>query len=83
MSACQHALRPLHPAVNLCHAPLPCLPLDTFSTAQLYGNPLEYLPELAPAVGLRSLSLANVRILADTAYSRCAMLRFMYTNTVW
>ena len=37
---------------------------------QLYGNPLEYLPELAPAVGLRSLSLANVRILADTAYSR-------------
>lgn len=39
---------------------------------QLYGNPLEYLPELAPAVGLRSLSLANVRILADTAYSRCA-----------
>jgi hypothetical protein len=39
---------------------------------QLYGNPLEYLPELAPAVGLRSLSLANVRILADTAYSRWA-----------
>lgn len=37
---------------------------------QLYGNPLEYLPELAPAVGLRSLSLANVRILADKAYSR-------------
>lgn len=37
---------------------------------QLYGNPLEYLPELAPAVGLRSLSLANVRILADSAYSR-------------
>lgn len=37
---------------------------------QLYGNPLEYLPELAPAVGLRSISLANVRILADAAYSR-------------
>jgi hypothetical protein len=37
---------------------------------QLYGNPLDYLPELGPAVGLRSLSLANVRILADAAYSR-------------
>lgn len=37
---------------------------------QLYGNPLEYLPELAPAVGLRSLSLANVRIMADAAYTR-------------
>jgi hypothetical protein len=56
------------------HMLSPCSTLDTFPIAQLYGNPLEYLPELAPAVGLRSLSLANVRILADTAYSRWAML---------
>lgn len=48
------------------HCCLWCCPAAT----QLYGNPLEYLPELAPAVSLRSLSLANVRILADVAYSR-------------
>ena len=40
---------------------------------QLYGNPLEYLPELSPATNLRSLSLANVRIMADASYSRCAV----------
>jgi hypothetical protein len=56
------------------HLPSPCLPLRRVSDCQLYGNPLEYLPELAPAVGLRSLSLANVRILADTAYSRWVLL---------
>jgi hypothetical protein len=37
---------------------------------QLYGNPLEYLPELSHCSQLRSLSLANVRIMADAAYSR-------------
>jgi hypothetical protein len=46
------------------------MPRCSHPLLQLYGNPLEYLPELAPAVGLRSLSLANVRILADKAYSR-------------
>lgn len=46
------------------------LPVHSAMWLQLYGNPLEYLPELAPAVGLRSLSLANVRIMADAAYSR-------------
>jgi hypothetical protein len=44
--------------------------LRRYGGVQLYGNPLDYLPELGPAVGLRSLSLANVRILADAAYSR-------------
>jgi hypothetical protein len=29
-----------------------------------------YLPELSPCTALRSLSLANVRILADSGYSR-------------
>ncbi len=37
---------------------------------QLFANPLEYLPELSPATALRSLSLANVRIMADAAYTR-------------
>lgn len=37
---------------------------------QLYGNPLEYLPELSPCTQLRSLSLANVRIMADALFSR-------------
>lgn len=39
---------------------------------QLFANPLEYLPELSPATALRSLSLANVRIMADAAYTRWA-----------
>jgi hypothetical protein len=32
---------------------------------QLYGNPLEVLPELSPCVSLRHLSLANARISSD------------------
>lgn len=44
--------------------------LNGLVSLQLYGNPLEYLPELSPATALRSLSLANVRIMADTSYSR-------------
>ena len=35
--------------------------LGRLESLQLYGNPLEYLPELTPATALRSLSLANVR----------------------
>ena len=31
---------------------------------QLYGNPLEFLPELSPCTALRLLSLANVSFLA-------------------
>ena len=41
---------------------------------QLFGNPLEYLPELSPATQLRSLSLANVRIMADATFTRCVCL---------
>ncbi|XAR53777.1 Phospholipase A(1) [Bertholletia excelsa] len=32
---------------------------------RLYGNPLEFLPEILPLHNLRHLSLANIRIVAD------------------
>lgn len=32
---------------------------------RLYGNPLEFLPEILPLHKLRHLSLANIRIAAD------------------
>lgn len=41
--------------------------LKELHTLQLFGNLLEYLPELAPCFQLRYLSLANVRISADRA----------------
>ncbi|GBF89188.1 phospholipase A [Raphidocelis subcapitata] len=44
--------------------------LTALRSLQLYGNALEYLPDLAPATALRSLSLANVRIISDPAFSR-------------
>jgi len=44
--------------------------LPGFHTLQLFGNPLDYLPELSPCTSLRSLSVANVRIMADLSYSR-------------
>ncbi|KAF6264631.1 hypothetical protein COO60DRAFT_1457519 [Scenedesmus sp. NREL 46B-D3] len=63
-------LRELHLEHNRLVTPLMDLTHATaLASLQLYGNPLDYLPELGPAVGLRSLSLANVRILADAAYS--------------
>lgn len=37
---------------------------------QLYGNPLEFLPELSPCTNLRHLSLANVRIAADEGFTQ-------------
>lgn len=37
---------------------------------QLFGNPLELLPELSPCRQLRSLSIANVRIRADPPFRR-------------
>lgn len=40
------------------------------STLQLFDNPLDYLPELSPCTSLRSLSVANVRIMADFSYTR-------------
>ena len=32
---------------------------------RLFGNPLEFLPEILPLRKLRHLSLANIRIVAD------------------
>lgn len=32
---------------------------------RLFGNPLEFLPEILPLHKLRHLSLANIRIVAD------------------
>lgn len=42
----------------------------SLQSLQLYGNPLDYLPELSHCAALRSLSLANVRIMADASYTR-------------
>jgi hypothetical protein len=36
---------------------------------RLFGNPLEFLPEILPLSNLRNLSLANVRIEGDQALS--------------
>lgn len=35
--------------------------VSQLSSLQLFGNPLEFLPELSPCRRLRKLSLANVR----------------------
>ena len=43
--------------------------LSHLESLQLYGNPLEFLPELSPCTNLRHLSLLNVRIAADEAFS--------------
>lgn len=43
--------------------------LSQLESLQLYGNPLEFLPELSPCTNLRHLSLANVRIAADEAFT--------------
>lgn len=32
---------------------------------RLFGNPLEFLPDILPLQKLRHLSLANIRIVAD------------------
>ena len=40
-------------------------PLSSLRSLQLFGNPLDYLPELSHCTALRHLSLANVRISAD------------------
>ncbi|KAK9839624.1 hypothetical protein WJX81_001442 [Elliptochloris bilobata] len=37
---------------------------------QLFGNPLEFLPELSPCTALRYLSLANVRMRADACFTQ-------------
>ena len=43
--------------------------LSQLESLQLYGNPLQFLPELSPCTNLRHLSLANVRIAADEAFT--------------
>lgn len=32
---------------------------------RLFGNPLEFIPDILPLYELRHLSLANIRIVAD------------------
>lgn len=44
--------------------------LSRLQSLQLFGNPLDFLPELSPCTDLRHLSLANVRISADAYFSR-------------
>lgn len=36
--------------------------MSSLKSLQLYGNPLEFLPELSPCTELRHLSLANVSV---------------------
>lgn len=43
--------------------------LSQLESLQLYGNPLEFLPELSPCTNLRHLSLLNVRIAADEGFT--------------
>lgn len=40
---------------------------------RLFGNPLEFLPEILPCINLRHLSLANVRIEADQSLSNISV----------
>ncbi len=44
--------------------------LSQLRALHLFGNPLQFLPELTPCTQLRHLSLANVRITADVSYSQ-------------
>lgn len=40
---------------------------------RLFGNPIEFLPEILPCTKLRYLSLANVRIEGDNALANVAV----------
>ena len=51
------------------------------SPAQLYGNPLEVLPELSPCASLRHISLANARISADEDFDNWTVE--VHVNTLW
>ncbi|KAJ9510144.1 hypothetical protein QJQ45_015630, partial [Haematococcus lacustris] len=66
------ALRELNLEGNRLATPVLDLRLmqSSLQSLQLFGNPLEYMPELSPCTALRSLSLANVRIMADATYTR-------------
>lgn len=51
---------------------------------QLYGNPLELLPELSPCASLRHLSLANVRISADDDFENWTVeVSLMWVCLLW
>ena len=54
---------------RLAHPVMDLVALSHLESLQLYGNPLEFLPELSPCTSLRHLSLANVRIAADEAFT--------------
>eukprot|EP00884_Botryococcus_braunii_P003060 jgi/Botrbrau1/12755/Bobra.67_1s0114.1 len=44
--------------------------LGQLRSLQLFGNPLEFLPELSSCPALRHLSLANVRLRADLSFTQ-------------
>ena len=44
--------------------------LSKLQSLQLYGNPLEYFPELSVCKDLRSLSLANLHVISDASFTR-------------
>ena len=55
---------------TICFEPNVCLQFNGRAMAELqilrlFGNPLEFLPEILPLHKLRHLSLANIRIEAD------------------
>ena len=48
---------------------------------RLFGNPLEFLPEILPLHRLRHLSLANIRIVADETLRSVNVQIEVLTNT--
>ena len=48
---------------------------------RLFGNPLEFLPEILPLHRLRHLSLANIRIVADENLRSVNVQIEVLTNT--
>jgi Leucine-rich repeat (LRR) protein len=44
--------------------------LQGLKVLHMYNNPLEFLPEIAPCKQLRHLSVANLRVTSDRAYSK-------------
>ena len=45
-------------------------PLSALSCLKLSGNPMEFLPELSPCTSLRHLTLANVRVKANSCMNQ-------------
>lgn len=44
--------------------------LQGLKVLHMYNNPLDFLPEIAPCKQLRHLSVANLRVTSDRAYSK-------------